>query len=312
MNNYSQNPNQQSEHLKISNGFIGNTNNTDLMLGELLIFMKYSKINQEKTRLCLKKELKKSNLNPKNLYHHNKQMTPTSKISSLSLLSSFLVDQNKNLKDHLVKTIPEQHQLENNSKMALNKEYSLTNTDYYHNSGLSNINITNNNTKISTISFNNNIKIAKETKMKTMNDDKLSLDDKKFQEETSGSKISKLELKLFLNQKPKLSWGERLFYLKQYDKNLVQGHPELFYIKNYPIYSKQDQILIINKSIFPLIINLTKGITKKIDYNLYQNAYKSCQRGLIEWFRRKNYKNHTRYSREKMEFHPNSFYHNHL
>ncbi|KAJ6236434.1 hypothetical protein M0813_27821 [Anaeramoeba flamelloides] len=312
MNNYSHNSNQKTEQLNTLNSFDSNSENTDLMLGELLIFMKYSKINQEKTRLCLKKELNNSNMNPNNMYYQNRQMKPTSKISSLSLLSSFLVDQNRNLKDHFVKKIPEASHVADNSNVSDHKAFGLINTDCYQENGNTNTGIDDSNRKSPTISFNNNNKKVKECKTEIMNDNNSSLMDKKLREDTSGNKISKFELKIFLNQKPKLSWGERLFYIKQYDKNLVQGHPELFYTKNYPIYSKQDQILIINKTIFPLIINLTKGITKNIDYNLYQNAYKSCQRGLIEWFRRKNYKNHTRYSRDKMEFHPNSFYHNHL
>ncbi|KAJ3448842.1 hypothetical protein M0812_01327 [Anaeramoeba flamelloides] len=312
MNNYSHNSNQKTEQLNTLNSFDSNSENTDLMLGELLIFMKYSKINQEKTRLCLKKELNNSNMNPNNMYYQNRQVKPTSKISSLSLLSSFLVDQNKNLKDHFVKKIPEPSHVADNSNVSDHKAFGLINTDCYQENGNTNTGIDDSNRKSPTISFNNNNKKVKECKTEIMNDNNSSLMDKKLREDTSGNKISKFELKIFLNQKPKLSWGERLFYIKQYDQNLVQGHPELFYTKNYPIYSKQDQILIINKTIFPLIINLTKGITKNIDYNLYQNAYKSCQRGLIEWFRRKNYKNHTRYSRDKMEFHPNSFYHNHL
>ncbi|KAJ6230456.1 hypothetical protein M0813_06684 [Anaeramoeba flamelloides] len=118
--------------------------------------------------------------------------------------------------------------------------------------------------------------------------------------------IQKNDLINFLNQKPKPNWGRRLYYLKRYDKTLVQGFPEYIFSKNNSCIKQFEKKIVINKRIFPLLIEITKGIKKNEDLNLYKNAYKSCQRGLIEWFRRKNYKNKIRYSREKMEFIPST------
>ncbi|KAJ6239262.1 hypothetical protein M0813_25144 [Anaeramoeba flamelloides] len=284
MDLYLKNSNQQTEKVLTYNNLTPINENTDLMLGKLLIFMKYSKSNQKKSRFCQNIDFnKKHNMNHINMCSQNKQKKQFSKISSLSLLSAFLVDQNKNIKDQCAKKIPTQNQNSN-----LNENINCTKTKQFDQS------TQNKNTP------------RRERQRKILKENKFFLINKKLNGKTK-KKISKHDLKLVLNQKPKLSWGERLYYLKQYDNNLVQGHPEIFYTKNFPIADKKDKILIVNKTIFPLILNLTKSITKNANYNLYQNAYKSCQRGLIEWFRRKNYQNKTMYSREKMEFHPNSF-----
>ncbi|KAJ3427400.1 hypothetical protein M0812_26985 [Anaeramoeba flamelloides] len=119
----------------------------------------------------------------------------------------------------------------------------------------------------------------------------------------NNQKISESELTRLLNQKPKPNWGKRLFFLKKYDKTLVAGHPEnLVETATSRLSANQPKKVIINKRIFPLLIKITKGINK--NQNVYKNAYKSCQRGLVEWFRRKKYQNEIKYSRDKMEFVP--------
>ncbi|KAJ3425467.1 hypothetical protein M0812_27911 [Anaeramoeba flamelloides] len=121
----------------------------------------------------------------------------------------------------------------------------------------------------------------------------------------NNQKISESELTRLLTQKPKPNWGKRLFFLKKYDKTLVVGSPEsLVETATSPLSANQPKKVIIDKSIFPLLIEITKGINKNENQNVYKNAYKSCQRGLIEWFRRKKYQNKIKYSRDKMEFVP--------
>ncbi|KAJ3430882.1 hypothetical protein M0812_02557 [Anaeramoeba flamelloides] len=118
--------------------------------------------------------------------------------------------------------------------------------------------------------------------------------------------ITKPQLANLLTQKPKPNWGKRLFLLKKFDKTLVVGNPEnLVDPLSKPSSSSTQPIkIIINKNIFPLLIEITKGIKKNDNFQTYKNAYKSCQRGLIEWFRRKKFQNKVRYSRDRMEFVP--------
>ncbi|KAJ6232982.1 hypothetical protein M0813_04264 [Anaeramoeba flamelloides] len=114
------------------------------------------------------------------------------------------------------------------------------------------------------------------------------------------SSLNKEELKKRLTTKPKPNWGLRLFFLKKYNQNLVQGYPEYLIMKN-ELWPKK---ITINKKIFPLLIKLTrKGMNDERNVK-YRNAYKSCQRGLIEWFRRKKFINKIKYARDKMIFIP--------
>ncbi|KAJ6251844.1 hypothetical protein M0813_01614 [Anaeramoeba flamelloides] len=115
--------------------------------------------------------------------------------------------------------------------------------------------------------------------------------------------VSEGELALFLNMRPKPSWGKRLEKLYLYNPDYIIGwYPNLSkrYDATNPKLKKQlPKKIIINKTIFTKCANLTATTQSQKDLT---KSYKSAQRGIEEYFKRNNYKRLGRYNREKVEF----------
>ncbi|KAJ3445638.1 hypothetical protein M0812_11525 [Anaeramoeba flamelloides] len=106
------------------------------------------------------------------------------------------------------------------------------------------------------------------------------------------------QLKVFLNQKPKPSWANRLENFFAYNQSLIVGWKENF--TSLPLNSKlKPQKIIVQKKLFKIFGNLTKTSSSQKDF---LRIYKSSQRGVEEFFKKYGYRKISNYSRQSILF----------
>ncbi|KAJ3426283.1 hypothetical protein M0812_28736 [Anaeramoeba flamelloides] len=146
----------------------------------------------------------------------------------------------------------------------------------------------------------NSLSVQARSKLQTV---RSSSAEKHTKEREDTTIISELELKGFMNKRPKPSWGKRLEKLNLYNPNYIHGWcPNLskIYESTDPGFkNKIPKKIILNKSLFTKYADLTTKTTSQKDWT---KNYKSSQRGIEEYFKRNHYQKLERYTRKNLQF----------
>ncbi|KAJ3446416.1 hypothetical protein M0812_08224 [Anaeramoeba flamelloides] len=146
----------------------------------------------------------------------------------------------------------------------------------------------------------NSLYIEARSKLQNCSSSSIEKHDEEREETTI---ISELELDMFMNKRPKPSWGQRLEKLNLYNSKYIIGwYPNLskLYESTDPDFKEKiPQKILIKKSLFSKCADLTAKTNSQKDW---LKSYKSCQRGIEEYFKRNHYKRLERYTRKNLQF----------
>ncbi|KAJ3425012.1 hypothetical protein M0812_27442 [Anaeramoeba flamelloides] len=124
--------------------------------------------------------------------------------------------------------------------------------------------------------------------------------DRKFEQQKPKPRISRKELKHFLNQRPKPSWKLRIETFYIYKPNYLVGWSYgLSEILSKDKMARVNQKIIISKDLIKLSADLTRKSKHQKDW---VKAYKSSQRGIEECLKKLGYVRNDRYTRKNLTF----------
>ncbi|KAJ6241160.1 hypothetical protein M0813_23351 [Anaeramoeba flamelloides] len=114
------------------------------------------------------------------------------------------------------------------------------------------------------------------------------------------SSCTKEELKEFLNSQPRPNWKQRIEMINKYNPGLTV---------NWDSYNKSDKCkcgnkIILNKKLFELFVELTRGINKTENKTLFVKLCRNSQRGVVKMMEKGGFKNNSNYLRTQLVFVP--------
>ncbi|KAJ3428459.1 hypothetical protein M0813_25784 [Anaeramoeba flamelloides] len=114
--------------------------------------------------------------------------------------------------------------------------------------------------------------------------------------ETPIDSCTKGELKEFLNSKPRPNWKQRIEMIQKYNPGLTANW-EAFSMTN-----KGENKIILNKKLFEIFVELTKGITKEENKLKFVKLCRNSQRGVVKMMEKRGFKNRSNYLRTQLVF----------
>ncbi|KAJ6241400.1 hypothetical protein M0813_23187 [Anaeramoeba flamelloides] len=116
--------------------------------------------------------------------------------------------------------------------------------------------------------------------------------------ETPMETCTKEELKEFLNSKPRPNWIQRIGLIQKYNRNLVTN----WQVFCDPKKCKCENKVILDKKLFELFIELTKGITKETNKTAFVKLCRNSQRGVVKMMEKRGFRNKSNYLRTQLVF----------
>ncbi|KAJ3447384.1 hypothetical protein M0813_27024 [Anaeramoeba flamelloides] len=109
---------------------------------------------------------------------------------------------------------------------------------------------------------------------------------------------TKEELKEFLNSQPRPNWKQRIEMINKYNPDLAV---------NWQAYNKPDKCkcgnkIILNKKLFELFVELTRGIKKTENKTVFVKLCRNSQRGVVKMMEKEGFKNNSNYLRTHLVF----------
>ncbi|KAJ6234046.1 hypothetical protein M0813_00680 [Anaeramoeba flamelloides] len=114
--------------------------------------------------------------------------------------------------------------------------------------------------------------------------------------ETPIDSYTKEELKEFLNSKPRPNWKQRIEMIQRHNPDLTTNW-EAFCGNN-----KGENKIILDKKLFEIFVELTKGITKEDNKSRFVKLCRNSQRGVVKMMEKRGFKNRSNYLRTQLVF----------
>ncbi|KAJ6251371.1 hypothetical protein M0813_15133 [Anaeramoeba flamelloides] len=158
------------------------------------------------------------------------------------------------------------------------------------------------NTKDYKIDLSKGKKTNKDLKFQIIERNNQKAQNCKFERKNIETKLSKENLREFLQSKPRPNWHQRIDMFLKYDPELLENWPTLVFLKNLKNNDKKPEKIVMQKTLFEIFVELTYNITLDLNKKQYIKAFRNSQRGLVKYMETIGYRNHSNYTRKQLVF----------